>query len=178
MNTDSKDPGRDEKKISRLQGLRSCGTKKRNSQQSLWTQPRGGSLLSRELPMVTKRRVCSPDAYTGQVREGMCVRAGMCAQPRQSCLTLCNPMDCSLPGSSVHGILQTRILALGCHALLQWIFPTQGLNPRLLHFLHCKQILYPWASREGLEETVAESWFSSGPEWQDFVVPGFCICCC
>ena len=28
----------------------------------------------------------------------------------QSCLTLCDPMDCSLPGSSVHGILQTRIL--------------------------------------------------------------------
>ena len=28
----------------------------------------------------------------------------------QSCLTLCNPMDCSLPGSSVHGILQARIL--------------------------------------------------------------------
>ena len=28
----------------------------------------------------------------------------------QSCLTLCNPMDCSLPGSSVHGILQARLL--------------------------------------------------------------------
>ena len=28
----------------------------------------------------------------------------------QLCLTLCNPMDCSLPGSSVHGILQVRIL--------------------------------------------------------------------
>ena len=28
----------------------------------------------------------------------------------QSCLTLCDPMDCSLPGSSVHGILQARIL--------------------------------------------------------------------
>ena len=28
----------------------------------------------------------------------------------QSCLTLCNPMDCSLPGSSVHGILQAKIL--------------------------------------------------------------------
>ena len=26
------------------------------------------------------------------------------------CLTLCNPMDCSLPGSSIHGILQARIL--------------------------------------------------------------------
>ena len=28
----------------------------------------------------------------------------------QSCLTLCDPMDCSLPGSSIHGILQARIL--------------------------------------------------------------------
>ena len=28
----------------------------------------------------------------------------------QSCLTLCNTMDCSLPGSSVHGILQAKIL--------------------------------------------------------------------
>ena len=28
----------------------------------------------------------------------------------QSCLTLCDPMDCRLPGSSVHGILQARIL--------------------------------------------------------------------
>ena len=33
----------------------------------------------------------------------MCVRA-------QSCLTLCDPMDCNPPGSSVHGILQKRIL--------------------------------------------------------------------
>ena len=28
----------------------------------------------------------------------------------QLCLTLCNPMDCSLPGSSVHGIFQARVL--------------------------------------------------------------------
>ena len=28
----------------------------------------------------------------------------------QSCLTLCDPMDCSVPGSSVHGILQARVL--------------------------------------------------------------------
>ena len=34
----------------------------------------------------------------------------MCAQWLQSHLTLCDPMDCSLPGSSVHGILQARIL--------------------------------------------------------------------
>ena len=28
----------------------------------------------------------------------------------QLCLTLCDPMDCSLPGSSLHGILQARVL--------------------------------------------------------------------
>ena len=32
------------------------------------------------------------------------------AKPLQSCPTLCNPMDCSLPGSSVHGIFQARVL--------------------------------------------------------------------
>ena len=33
-----------------------------------------------------------------------------CAKSLQSCLTLCDPMDCSPPGSSAHGILQARIL--------------------------------------------------------------------
>ena len=55
------------------------------------------------------------------------------------CLTLCDAMDCSPPGSSVHGILQARILGVGYHSLLQGIFPTQGSN---LGLLHCKQILY------------------------------------
>ena len=56
----------------------------------------------------------------------------------QSCLTLCNPMDCSLSGPSVHGILQPRT-RVGCYALLQWIFLTQRSNPGILH---CRQILY------------------------------------
>ena len=34
----------------------------------------------------------------------------MCAQLLLSCPALCNPMDCSPPGSSVHGILQARTL--------------------------------------------------------------------
>ena len=55
----------------------------------------------------------------------------------QSCPTLCNPRDYSLPGFSVHGILQARIL--GYHFLLQGIFLTQGANPGLLH---CRWILY------------------------------------
>ena len=48
----------------------------------------------------------------------------------QSCLTLCDPMDCSLPGSSVHGILQAIVL--------EWIaipFSNPGLP-------HCRQTLY------------------------------------
>ena len=42
---------------------------------------------------------------------------------------ICHPMDCSLPGSSVHGISQARILKMGCH-FLQQLFLDQGLNPR------------------------------------------------
>ena len=53
----------------------------------------------------------------------------------QSNLTLCDPMDCSSLGSTVHGIFQAKILELGCHFLLQGIFPTQGSNPRLLCLL-------------------------------------------
>ena len=37
----------------------------------------------------------------------------------QSCLTLCDPMDCSLPGSSVHGDSPGKNTGVGCHALLQ-----------------------------------------------------------
>ena len=37
---------------------------------------------------------------------------------------------------------------VGCHFLLQDIFPTQGHNPCLLHLLHCRQILYRWATGE------------------------------
>ena len=46
----------------------------------------------------------------------------------KSCLTLCDPVGCSPPGSSVHGILRKNTGA-GCHFLLQRIFLTQGSNP-------------------------------------------------
>ena len=45
----------------------------------------------------------------------------------------CNPMDCGLPGSSVHGISQDRV-GMGWHFLLQGIFLTQGSNLCLLHW--------------------------------------------
>ena len=44
----------------------------------------------------------------------------------QSYLTLCDPMDCSPPNSSVHGDSPGKNTAVGCHFLLQGIFPTQG----------------------------------------------------
>ena len=56
----------------------------------------------------------------------------ICAQVLQLCLTLGDPMDFSPPGSSVHGINT----GVGCHALLEGIFPTQGLNLCLLSLLH------------------------------------------
>ena len=49
------------------------------------------------------------------------------------------PMDCSPPGSSVHGESPGKNSGVGCHALLREIFPTQGLNPGLPH---CRQIFY------------------------------------
>ena len=63
----------------------------------------------------------------------------------QSCLTLCDPMDYSLPGSSVHRDSLGKNTGLGCHALLQGIFPSQGLNSGLLH---CRWTLYHVSHQE------------------------------
>ena len=57
----------------------------------------------------------------------------------QLCSTLCNPMDCSLPGSSVRGDSPGKNTGVGCRLLLQGIFLSQGSNPGLPH---CRQILY------------------------------------
>ena len=49
----------------------------------------------------------------------------------QSCPTLCDPIDCSLPGSSIHGIFQARIL--------EWVaisFPRRSSQPRESHIIH------------------------------------------
>src|SRR5574339_639058 len=45
-----------------------------------------------------------------------CMKVKSESEVAQSCLTLSNPMDCSIPGSSVHGILQTRVLEWGAIA--------------------------------------------------------------
>ena len=56
----------------------------------------------------------------------------------QSHLTLCNPMDCGLPGLSVQGFSRQEYWS-GLPFPFSGIFLIQGLNP---HFPHCRQILY------------------------------------
>ena len=100
-----------------------------------------------------------------------------CAQSLQSCLTLCNPMDYSLPDSSVHGILQARIL--------EWAAmpsPRGSSLPRdqtCTTYISCidQQVLYHW-HHLGSPPGYAYFWLplphqvllspSSGKYWSDF----------
>ena len=75
--------------------------------------------------------------------------ACMCAQ---SCPTLCNPLVCNPPGSSVRGILQARILEWVAISFSRGIFLTQGLNQNLLRLLHWEAdslLLSHWGSPKG-----------------------------
>ena len=74
-----------------------------------------------------------------------------CAVPclvAQLCLALCEPTDCSPPGSSVHEDPPGRNTGVGCPALLQGIFPTQGSNQ-----VSCTAggFFTIWATREAQE---------------------------
>ena len=66
------------------------------------------------------------------------IAAAAAAASHQSCPTLCDPIDGSPPGSRPWDS-PGKNTGVGCHFLLQGIFPTQGSNPDLLH---CRQILY------------------------------------
>ena len=81
-----------------------------------------------------------------------------------------------------HGPQPTRLLCqwdspgknagVGCHFLLQGIFPTQGSKPCLVHRLHCRWILYHWATREApwlstckLRYCYWDGWMASPTQW-------------
>ena len=72
------------------------------------------------------------DPYRWDTSEALCVHT----KSLQSCLTLCDPMDYSWPSSSVHEDSPGNNTGVGCHAVLQGIFLTQGSNPRLLCLFH------------------------------------------
>ena len=89
----------------------------------------------------------SAQSFTSCVIVGGCIPQKLnrfaytmeCVLVTQSCLILSDPIDCNLPGSSVHGILQARILEWVTISFSKGHSPTQGLNLGLLHF---RQILY------------------------------------
>ena len=86
--------------------------------------------------------------------------AARCVLSAQSWPTLCDPMACSPPHSFVHGGSPGKNTGVGCHAVHQGIFPTQGSNPGLPH---CRQILYHLSHQESpwIPERVAYP-FSKG----------------
>ena len=56
---------------------------------------------------------------------GLLLKDGLCMWlVAQLCPTLCDPMDYSPPGSSAHGDCLGKNTGMGCHGLLQGIFPT------------------------------------------------------
>ena len=61
----------------------------------------------------------------------------------QSCTTLCDPMDCSPPGSSVYGILQARTLEWVVISSSRGIFPTQRWTPGVLCLLQGQEDSLP-----------------------------------
>ena len=84
------------------------------------------------------------------------------AKSLQSCLTLCDSMDCSLPGSSVHGILQARIL--------EWLpcpppgdFPSPGIEPTsLMSPVLAGKLFTTSATWEALLQYKTGVWFQIG----------------
>ena len=61
-------------------------------------------------------------------------------------LTLCDPMDCSRQGPSVHGVVQAGILEWVATSFTRGILLTQGLNLCLLHLLHWEAGFLPLSS--------------------------------
>ena len=89
----------------------------------------------------------------------------------QSFLTLHDPMHCSPPDSSVQGDSPGKNIAVGCHDLLQEIFPTQGSNPGPLHG---RLILYHMSHQGSLkfrkEKVIKNQW--RGSYSKDFRISG------
>ena len=92
-----------------------------------------------------------------------------CCLITKSCLTLCNPMDYSPPGSSVQWISQARILKRVAISFSRGIFPTQGSNLHLLHWqVGYLPLVPPWkpANAEDMSSTSGLERFPWRRKWQ------------
>ena len=120
-----------------------------------------------------KGKQCPIVDVTGDVRRVWCCKQQYCIGTRnvksmclvaQSCLTLCDPMDYSLTCSSVQRDSPGKNTGVGCHALFQGIFPTQGSNPGILH---CRWILY-CLSHQGSPLKIKLSWKWTNRKWWEW----------
>ena len=68
-----------------------------------------------------------------------CIKMKSASEVTQSCLTLRDPMDCSLPGSSAHGIFQARVLEWG--AIAFFVVKTTGILFRIVKIM-CSYYYY------------------------------------
>ena len=147
----------DKKKKKKDRGY--SGTLERNSllEWGVWASPGKDKFLSRAArsrpgrPWTSYQR---RDAYT-KCGLGNChisleaSHACLPAKSLQSCLTLWDPMNCSPPGSPVHGDSPGKNTRVGCHSLLQRVFPIQGWNLSLLAvFCVGRWVLYLRATGE------------------------------
>ena len=76
------------------------------------------------------------------------ILACLCAKSLQLGPIFCNPMDCSPPVSAVHVDSPGKNIGVGCHSLLQGIFPTQGSNPYLMSLALAVRLLTTSANWE------------------------------
>ena len=87
----------------------------------------------------------------------------------------CNPIDCSPPGSSVHGVFPGKNTGVGCRFLLQGIFLTQRSNLGLLHWQahslplsHMGSPVWPKTGHlisQSLKFSISKKWVQNLPHW-------------
>ena len=98
----------------------------------------------------------------------------MCAKSLQSCLILWDPMNCSLPGSPIHGILQARILlervAMTSSRISSWPRPNQDIYCWAIReaqvnicqsfrsFSHARLFVIPWTVAREASLSITNSW--------------------
>ena len=85
-------------------------------------------------PLGPRRQAASLDCKPLPFKPRTAERKALCFSVAQSHLTLCDPLDCSPPGSSVHGIFQARTREWVAISSSRGVFLTQGSNLHLLHW--------------------------------------------
>ena len=105
-----------------------------------------------------------------------CMKVKSESEVAQSCPTLCNPMDCSLPGSSVHGLSQAR--------MLEWVAIAFSASAYLRLLIFLPAILIPVCASSSSAFCMKQSayklnkqgdniqpWCTPFPIWNQSVVP-------